>query len=48
MDFIDFILTALFVFLMLVFVIGFNKQMSERTKAKEERFKKLTKGDKNE
>lgn len=48
MEILDFILTSIFVFLMLFLVIGFNRQMTQKNKQKEERFKKFKKGDKNE
>ncbi|MFQ6342027.1 hypothetical protein [Campylobacter sp. VTCC 70190] len=48
MEILDFILTSIFVFLMLFLVIGFNRQMTQKNKEKEERFKKFKKGDKNE
>ncbi len=48
MAILEFILIMLFVCFMVFLVIGFNRQMSEKAKAREERFKKFEKGDKNE
>ncbi|MCH5335900.1 MAG: hypothetical protein J1D99_00630 [Campylobacter sp.] len=49
MEILEIILYTLFVFFIAFLVIGFNRQMNERTKAREERFSKLNKkGDENE
>ncbi|BEJ85764.1 hypothetical protein ABZL51_000913 [Campylobacter jejuni] len=48
MEILDFILIAIFVFLMIVLVIGFNHQMMQKNKEREERFKKYKKGEQNE
>ena len=49
MEILEIILYTLFVFFIAFLVIGFNKQMNERAKAREERFSKLNKkGDENE
>ncbi|EAL5073336.1 hypothetical protein DPY46_06875 [Campylobacter jejuni] len=44
MEILDFILIVIFVFLMIVLVIGFNHQMMQN-KEREERFKKYKKGE---
>lgn len=41
MEILDFIIVVLFVAFMLVLIIGFNKQMQEKAKAREERYKNL-------
>ncbi len=43
MEILDFILIVIFVFLMIVLVIGFNHQMMQKNKEREERFKKYKK-----
>ena len=48
MQIFDFLMLTFFVCIMVILVIGFNKQMQERARQKEERFKKFKKGDKNE
>lgn len=48
MEILDFILIVIFVFLMIVLVIGFNRQMIQKNKEREERFKKYKKGEQNE
>ncbi|MFH5381729.1 hypothetical protein, partial [Campylobacter jejuni] len=48
MEILDFILIVIFVFLMIVLVIGFNRQMMRKNKEREERFKKYKKGEQNE
>ncbi|EAI2872228.1 TPA: hypothetical protein ACH6H0_000718 [Campylobacter jejuni] len=48
MEILDFILIAIFVFLMIVLVIGFNHQMMQKNKEREERLKKYKKGEQNE
>ncbi|EKT7750405.1 TPA: hypothetical protein R0975_001619 [Campylobacter jejuni] len=48
MEILDFILIVIFVFLMIVLVIGFNHQMIQKNKEREERFKKYKKGEQNE
>ncbi|HEC1877577.1 TPA: hypothetical protein R1794_000814 [Campylobacter jejuni] len=48
MEILDFILIVIFVFLMIVLVIGFNRQMMQKNKEREERFKKYNKGEQNE
>ncbi|EAK8177156.1 hypothetical protein E7O73_06265 [Campylobacter jejuni] len=48
MEILDFILIVIFVFLMIVLVIGFNHQMMRKNKEREERFKKYKKGEQNE
>ncbi|WP_185900154.1 hypothetical protein [Campylobacter sp. MIT 99-7217] len=40
-NFLDFIITALFIALIAFFVIGFNKQMLEKNKQREEKYKNL-------
>ena len=47
MGFLNFIITALFVGLIAFFVIGFNRQMMERNKQREERYKHLKEDKKN-
>ncbi|MGI7918617.1 hypothetical protein ACNGIS_04945 [Campylobacter jejuni] len=48
MEILDFILIVIFVFLMIVLVIGFNHQMMQKNKEREDRFKKYKKGEQNE
>ncbi|EAJ9126312.1 hypothetical protein ACY3CI_001178 [Campylobacter jejuni] len=48
MEILDFILIVIFVFLTIVLVIGFNHQMMQKNKEREERFKKYKKGEQNE
>ncbi|EAL6236657.1 hypothetical protein DT097_04165 [Campylobacter jejuni] len=48
MEILDFILIVIFVFLMIVLVIGFNHQIMQKNKEREERFKKYKKGEQNE
>ncbi|EMO8742568.1 hypothetical protein WDO50_000837 [Campylobacter jejuni] len=48
MEILDFILIVIFVFLMIVLVIGFNRQMMQKNKEREEGFKKYKKGEQNE
>ncbi|EHY7560687.1 hypothetical protein K4091_001305 [Campylobacter jejuni] len=48
MEILDFILIVIFVFLMIVLIIGFNRQMIQKNKEREERFKKYKKGEQNE
>ncbi|EOJ7948214.1 hypothetical protein ACM4ZK_000805 [Campylobacter jejuni] len=48
MEILDFILIVIFVFLMIVLVIGFNHRMMQKNKEREERFKKYKKGEQNE
>ncbi|HDZ5084906.1 TPA: hypothetical protein RTH03_000135 [Campylobacter jejuni] len=48
MEILDFILMIIFVFLMIFLVIGFNRQMIQKNKEREERFEKYKKGDQNE
>ncbi|ELE0303357.1 hypothetical protein RDH15_001398 [Campylobacter jejuni] len=48
MEILDFILIVIFVFLMIVLVIGFNHQMMQKNKEREESFKKYKKGEQNE
>ncbi|EAK2754172.1 TPA: hypothetical protein SE541_000970 [Campylobacter jejuni] len=48
MEILDFILIVIFVFLMIVLVIGFNHQVMQKNKEREERFKKYKKGEQNE
>ncbi|WP_079865788.1 hypothetical protein [Campylobacter jejuni] len=48
MEILDFILIVIFVFLMIDLVIGFNHQMMQKNKEREERFKKYKKGEQNE
>ncbi|EGZ6030628.1 hypothetical protein JJE90_001090 [Campylobacter jejuni] len=48
MEILDFILIVIFVFLMIVLVIGFNRQMMQKNKEREERFTKYKKGEQNE
>ncbi|EIK5207336.1 hypothetical protein LJ923_001285 [Campylobacter jejuni] len=48
MEILDFILIVIFVFLMIVLVIGFNRQMMQKNKEREERFKNYKKGEQNE
>ncbi|EAL8577092.1 hypothetical protein DYR41_06940 [Campylobacter jejuni] len=45
MEILDFILIVIFVFLMIVLVTGFNRQMMQKNKEREERFKKYKKGE---
>ncbi|ECR3134553.1 hypothetical protein I7W86_07625 [Campylobacter jejuni] len=45
MEILDFILIVIFVFLMIVLVIGFNHQVMQKNKEREERFKKYKKGE---
>ena len=48
MEIFDFIFTFIFVLFIAFLVIGFNRQMTQKIKDREERFKKFKKGDKNE
>ncbi|MBC5858178.1 hypothetical protein Cjcuy013_03820 [Campylobacter jejuni] len=48
MKILDFILIVIFVFLMIFLIIGFNRQMIQKNKEREERFKKYKKGEQNE
>lgn len=45
MEILDFILMIIFVLFMIFLVIGFNRQMIQKNKEREERFKKYNKGD---
>ncbi|MCC8277829.1 hypothetical protein LNU06_02475 [Campylobacter sp. VicNov18] len=42
MEILDFIITTIFILLMIFLVIGFNRQMIQRNKEKEKRFKNKT------
>ncbi|WP_137620619.1 large conductance mechanosensitive channel protein MscL [Campylobacter estrildidarum] len=40
MSILDFIIVAFFIFLMIFLIVGFNHQMSQKSKEREERFQK--------